>query len=191
MRLHGIAVVLLGASVLVGGCAQIQEGVRDIREMWRKVRGVEPAPPPPVPPRVPAPAPVPPPEPSPGVPAPVPAPSPAPAGLTLNGNCVAKEETGYIENARIEVVGGVVLQLEARIDIPKRGSCTYRLADFRQTQHAPIIELLARSNTACALRMWQQGDRITFVPTDCAEKCTKGAFEYAWPVQFNAAGGCY
>jgi len=41
------------------------------------------------------------------------------------------------------------------------------------------------------MRQLKQGDRITVAPTDCEEKCARGAFEYAWPVQFNAAGGCY
>ena len=112
-------------------------------------------------------------------------------GLNLNGNCVGKEETGYAENVRVTVAAGQVRALDARIDIPKRGSCRYQLAEFRQTKQTPYVELLARSNSACAVRMWQQGDRITVAPTDCEEKCARGAFEYAWPVQFNAAGGCY
>ena len=36
------------------------------------------------------------------------------------------------------------------------------------------------------------GDRITLAPTDCTERCTRGAFEYAWPVELKApGGGCY
>jgi hypothetical protein len=164
---------LLGLSVLLPGCAGVKEQVAEIRDILRKLRGREPAPPPPAPPPV------------------AQIPAPAAAGMTFAGNCVGKEETGYAENVRVDVAGGEVRQLDARIDIPGRGSCSYRLADFRQAQRTPYVELLARSNTGCALRMWQQGDRITLAATECAEKCTRGAFEYAWPVQFATAGGCY
>lgn len=158
---------LIGLPLLVGGCAELEQDLRQIHDYLRKLRGRDPAPPPPAPPAA------------------------AAVPLNLNGNCVAKEETGYAENVRVTVAAGQVRALEARIDIPKRGSCRYQLADFRQTKQTPVVELLARSNSACAVRMWQQGDRITVAPTDCEEKCTGGAFEYAWPVQFNAAGGCY
>jgi len=165
--------VLAAVCVLAAGCAELEQDMREIRDYLRKLRGRDPAPPPPAPPPA---AEIPP---------------AAAAGLNLNGNCVGKEESGYAENVRVSVANGEVRALDARIDIPKRGSCRYQLADFRQTRQAPFVELLARSNAACAVRMWQQGDRITLAATDCEEKCTRGAFEYAWPVELNAAGGCY
>ena len=163
--------LVLGAGL--AGCAELKDDIREVRDLIRKLRGREPAPPPPAPPPA------------------AQIPAHAAAGMNLLGNCVGKEETGYAENVRIDVAGGMVSRLNARIDIPSHGSCSYRLADFRQTRQTPFVELLARSNPACALRMWQQGDRITLAATDCAEKCTRGAFEYAWPVEFNTAGGCY
>ena len=165
--------VLAATCVLAAGCAERQQDAREIRDPLRKLRGQESAQPPPAPPAA------------------AELPGTAATGLNLNGNCVAKEETGYAENVRVTVAGGQVRALDARIDIPKRGSCRYQLADFRQTKQTPFVELLARSNSACAVRMWQQGDRITVAATDCEEKCTRGAFEYAWPVLFNAGGGCY
>jgi hypothetical protein len=165
--------VLAAVCLLAPGCAELEQDLRQIHDYLRKLRGRDPAPPPPAPPAA------------------ADTPAAAAVPLNLNGNCVAKEETGYAENVRVTVARGQVRALDARIDIPKRGSCRYQLADFRQTKQTPFVELLARSNSACAVRMWQQGDRITVAPTDCEEKCTGGAFEYAWPVQFNAAGGCY
>jgi len=155
---------------LGAGCTELRE---DIREALRKVRGKEPAPAPPVPP----------PE--------AEIPAPAAAGLSFAGNCVGRDEGGYAEDVRVIVAHGQVSALEGRIDIPNRGNCTYRLADFRQTKQAPFVELMARSGSACAVRMWQQGDRITLAATDCAERCTRGAFEFTWPVQFRTSGGCY
>ena len=39
----------------------------------------------------------------------------AAAGLSLNGNCVAREETGYAENVRVTVAAGQVRALEQRL----------------------------------------------------------------------------
>lgn len=144
-----------------------------VRDLVRKLRGREPAPPTPTPPEAPAPD---------GTPA---------AGISFKGSCVAKDETGYAENAQVNVADGKVSQLAVRIDIPKRGSCRYQLAAFTQTKQAPVVELIAKSDSACAVRMWQQGGRVTLAATDCADKCTRGAFDYAWPVEFDAAGGCH
>ena len=172
MNARSVAALVL-AGALLAGCSGIKEDVRQIRDFIRALRGREPAPPPPAPPPA------------------TQIPGAAAAGLTFTGNCVGREETGYAENVRLEVAGGQVRAFEARIDIPSRGSCSYQLADFQQSRQAPFVELLARANTGCAVRVWQQGDRITLAATDCAEKCTRGAFEYAWPVEFNTAGRCY
>ncbi len=169
-----VAVIALCA--FAGGCADLREDVRELRDLLRKLRGKEPAPPPPTPPVVATPAP--------GEP-------PAPA-LTLSASCSARDEGGYAESLRMQIADGTVTAFEARIDIPNRGSCSYRLAEFRQTRRTPYVELAATSGSACAVRLWQQGDRVTVAPTDCAEKCTRGAFEYAWPMDVRApGGGCY
>ena len=154
---------------------ELLEDLRQIRDVIRKLRGKKPAPPPPAPPAAPQ------------------APGAAPAtGLTFQGNCVGKEETGYAENAQLLIALGEVRTLEARVDIPKRGSCRFHLKDFRQTQESPFVELLSKSNSGCSLRIWQQQDRVTMVATDCPEKCPSGSFEYLWPIEFRApGGGCY
>jgi len=154
---------------------QLKEEIRQIRDAIRKLRGKKPAPPPPTPPVS-----VQPPAAEPG------------KGMTFQGNCVAKEETGYAENAKLQIALGEVRTLDARVDIPKRGSCRFQLKEFRQTQQSPIVELLAQSNSGCSLRIWQQQDRVTMVATDCPEKCTRGSFEYMWPIEFRVPeGSCY
>jgi hypothetical protein len=171
---RGIAAgALYGLAVIAAGCADLEQRVGDVMEVIRILRGEAPAPAPPSPP------------PAEEIPA------PAAAGLTLRGSCVGKEQTGYAENVHVDIVAGQVRALDARVDIPKRGSCRFALADFRQTRQTPHVELLSRTNPLCAVRVWQQRDRITLAVTDCPEKCTGGAFEYMWPVEFNTAGGCY
>ncbi|MFN0163260.1 MAG: hypothetical protein ACKVQQ_18695 [Burkholderiales bacterium] len=160
-----------------------------VRDLVRKLRGREPAPPPPTPPtQTPTPAPGGPPGPTTeGRPVVVPAPA---TGLNFAGSCVGRDESGYAENAQVRVADGKVAQMNVRIDVPSRGNCRYQLAVFKQTKQTPFVELVANNDATCAVRMWQQGDRITLAATDCASQCTGSAFEYAWPVEFNAKGGC-
>lgn len=169
-------VLAIMACALLAGCAQVREDVRQIREAIRKMRGQEPAPQPPAPPPV----------------STTPSGTPAPAaGISVKGDCVARDETGYSENAHLEVASGQVRRLDATITIPNRGNCRFQLAAFRQTKQSPFVELAASSNAACVVRVWQQGDRVTMAATDCADKCTRGAFDYLWPVEFKTSGGCY
>lgn len=166
-------VVVIALCALAAGCADLKE---DVRDLLRKLRGKEPAPTPPAPPVVVTPAPG----------------EPPAAGLTLDASCTGRDEGGYAESLRMQLANGAVTAFDARIDIPNRGSCSYRLAEFRQTRRTPYVELVATSGSACAVRVWQQGDRVTVALTDCAEKCTRGAFEYAWPMDVRApGGGCY
>lgn len=166
---------LLCAPLLAVGCAELEQYREEIelaREILRQIRGLEPAPPAPTPP--------------------VTRPEEAAPGLSISASCVQRDETGYAENARVEVAGGQVRQFDARIDVPKRGSCRFQLAEFTQSKQTPFVELVARSKTACAIRMWQQAERVTITATDCEEKCARGTFEYIWPIQLNArTGGCY
>lgn len=114
----------------------------------------------------------------------------SPAGaLSLRSNCTARDETGYTESIRLAVDEGRVGLLEAKIEIPRRGSCGFRLADFRQTRTEPHVELISSNGSMCTVRMWQQGGRFTVSFSDCQEKCTRGAFDYVWPVELNSADG--
>jgi hypothetical protein len=154
---------------------EVKKELRRLREAVRQLRGLKPAPPAPTPPAA----------------APQAGAAPAP-GISFSGNCVGREETGYAENVQIEVTLGDVRSLEARVDIPKRGNCRFRLADFRQTRQSPYVELIHASKSACTLRLWEQIDHVTLAATDCEAQCTRGAFEYLWPVEFRVpGGGCY
>ena len=179
-RLVAVA-ILLGA---IGGCAEIKEKVSEVREKIRKMRGTQPAPPPPMPPTVQATAP------TPAAPAPTEkSAAPAADGLNVRADCSARDETGYVETIKLAVQGGQVGLLEAKFDVPRRGSCQFRLTDFRQTRMEPHVEMQSASGSACTVRMWEQASRVTVAFSDCQEKCTRGAFDYVWPVELNAADG--
>lgn len=152
------------------------------------MRGSQPVPPPVRLPPTPQAA-----EPAPAAPAPpeaARAPIPTrPGGLSIHADCNARNETGYIESIKLAVNGGQVDLLEAKINIPRHGSCQFDLADFRQTRTAPHVELQSHSGTACTVRMWEQGDRFTVAFSDCQDKCTRGAFDYVWPVELDSKTG--
>ena len=116
----------------------------------------------------------------------------APArSLSLRADCSGRDPNGYAERIALNVSNGLVHYLDASVDVPRQGSCSFRLAQFRQTKRTPFVELLAlREGSRCAVRIWTQGDRVTVAPTDCQEMCVgPGAFESVWPIALSARTG--
>lgn len=119
----------------------------------------------------------------------VPAPIPDRA-LNIRADCTTGNDLSYAETIKLSVANGLVSQLEARITVPKRGSCLFQLADFRQTRSAPHVELLARSGSRCAARMWYQQNRFTVAFSDCPEMCTpRSTVDYIWPIELRLSDG--
>ena len=166
----------LSIALLTGACGERKKaGV--IPESAEPVRGAEPAP------AVPARPPLS--DPTSGKAAPIPD-----RALNIKADCTTGNELGYAEAIKLSVANGLVNQLEARITVPKRGSCFFQLADFRQTRSAPHVELLARSGSRCATRMWYQQNRFTVAFSDCAEMCTpRGTVDYIWPIELRLSDG--
>lgn len=178
-----------GASLLLAcalaGCAGVKEKAADVRDSPEAARARQTAPPPvqstakaAPPSRKAAPAPR----------------DEAVAGkhtgaLSVRSECRSRDESGYTESIKLALERGRVSQLEAKIDMPRRGSCGFRLADFRQTRTDPHVELQSTDGSTCTVRMWQQDSRLTVAFNDCQDKCTRGAFDYVWPVMLNAADG--
>ena len=170
----------LSIALLAGGCAE-RKKASGTPESARPGRGTEPAQPaPPVPARPP-------------VTAPTPGEAPAPIpdrALNIGADCTIRDERGYAEAIKLLVANGQVSQLEVRITVPKRGSCSFQLADFRQTRTAPHVELVARSGSRCATRMWYQQNRFTVAFSDCPEMCTpRGTVDYIWPIELRLSDG--
>ena len=194
----------MGLVLLTAGNAEaldLRERLREfganVMQKIRKLRGLEPAPKPPAPPPVvEQPVEQPPAPPSPERPAsPETSAPPAPArepGIAVRSQCQSKDDTRYAETVDLEVEDGRVHRMDARIDIPKRGSCRFELSDFRQTRERPHIELVSKAGDACAVRLWQQGGKLVMAISDCPDKCARpGAFDYVWPIELDAAsGGC-
>lgn len=163
-----------------------------------------------------APPPAPPPVPPPAAPAPVPvAPKPPPqaapkapelrketlaylarrghkpiTGQALNAraSCSFRDDTGYAGRLDLAVREARVEQLEARIDVPKRGSCQFRLVDFRQTESLPIV-VLASQQSSCKVSLWEQGHQVTVAFRDCRAECGGDAVDYLWPILVDSRKG--
>jgi hypothetical protein len=109
--------------------------------------------------------------------------------ITMRGNCVQTEEDGFHENAQVVVNRNTVQSLSWRIAVGKRGTCSFDMAEFRQTQRKPHIEMRARDGSSCKLLMWQEPRRVTLAHVGCEKRCTPGIYEEAWPALFEPATG--
>jgi hypothetical protein len=110
---------------------------------------------------------------------------------TLQGSCSQAEDDGFREQARLEVEQGTVRALDWQLWVGRRGTCSFRLDQFRQTKSRPHIELLALDRSGCKLVIYQDPRRVTLGQAGCERSCTNGIHDEAWPVMFDPrSGGC-
>lgn len=109
--------------------------------------------------------------------------------ISLAGDCRRTEEDGFREDAQLRVSDNNVQQLSWKLWVGKRGSCSFNLADFRQVQKKPHIELRANDGSGCKLMVWQDPRRVTLAHANCQQRCTPGIYEEAWPVMFEPGSG--
>jgi hypothetical protein len=107
--------------------------------------------------------------------------------LNVRTDCRFKDETGYSGSALLNVDYDQVKAFAAAVDIPRRGSCRFDLADFRQVKAPAHVQLLA--SNGCTVRMWEQGDQVTVAFSQCARQCTGNAAEYLWPILVDRPSG--
>ncbi|MDX9995744.1 MAG: hypothetical protein RBS28_10515 [Rhodocyclaceae bacterium] len=110
--------------------------------------------------------------------------------LNAKARCSFRDDTGYAGRLDLSVRDARVEALEARVDVPRRGSCNFRLADFRQTESLPIV-VLASPRTPCKVSLWEQGEQVTVAFRDCRAECGGDAVNYLWPILVdNQKGSC-
>jgi len=84
-----------------------------------------------------------------------------------------------------------VQTLTWKLWVSRRGWCHFDLAEFKQVQQTPHIELHAIDGSGCTLMVWQDPRRITLAHARCEKHCTPGIYDEAWPVLFDPrSGGC-
>jgi hypothetical protein len=108
--------------------------------------------------------------------------------LNVRTDCTFRDETGYGGRLDLEVQDAGVHRFAAKVDIPRRGSCRFELADFRQAASLPTVTLTsARSN--CTVNMWEQGSKVTVAFSGCQAQCDSGTFDYLWPILVETPSG--
>lgn len=116
-------------------------------------------------------------------------PGPIPTrALNVATDCRFRDETGYSAALALAIEEARVSRFEARVDIPRRGTCQFALKNFRQTRELPIVELTHRKD-ACVVRVWEQGERVTVSFDRCRTMCSGSAWNHLWPILADRRDG--
>lgn len=116
-------------------------------------------------------------------------PGPIPVSpLNVATRCAFKDEGGTEGRMALQVEEAAIKRFSAEVNIQHRGTCSFDLKDFRQTGKLPIAVLNANEGR-CAVRVWQQYERVTVAFTDCESHCTGEAYSYLWPILADTRSG--
>jgi hypothetical protein len=80
----------------------------------------------------------------------------------------------YTAETTLEVRAGTVRRMRTIYTLPDQGQCLFELADMRQTRTQPYVELRGRQS-ACSVRLREQGKRIVMSYAGCSARCTSAA----------------
>ena len=106
--------------------------------------------------------------------------------LDVQADCRFRDETGYSATAVLDIRQAEVRHFSATVDIPRRGSCRFD-GPFTQTRRLPSVEL--RAKDGCTINIWEQGNQVTVGFSDCTRRCSRGTFDYVWPIIVDRASG--
>ncbi len=112
--------------------------------------------------------------------------------LNVQSRCTHRDAVGTRTSLNLLVKGADVKTFDARVDIPKRGTCRFNLKQFKQVATLPNVLLEAADGSGCTVRMWEQGPRVTIAFNKCPASCEGQAFDYLWPIMVEAkTGRCF
>ncbi|WEN40606.1 hypothetical protein CKCBHOJB_00133 [Thauera sp. GDN1] len=106
--------------------------------------------------------------------------------LDVRADCRFRDEAGYVTRITLDVLQSKVRTFNADVDIPRRGSCRFD-GPFTQTREKPSIQL--RAADGCQVNIWEQGKAVTVGFANCAARCSRGAFDYLWPIIIDRSSG--
>jgi len=106
--------------------------------------------------------------------------------LNMKTDCRFTDEAGYGASTMFDVSYAEVKYFSATVNIPNRGSCRFD-GEFAQVRRTPHVELRARDG--CTVSLWEQGEQVTVAFNNCASRCTRGAFDYVWPIIVDRRDG--
>lgn len=108
--------------------------------------------------------------------------------LNVKADCSFRDPDGYGGRLDLLVQESRVHRMQAEVQVPRRGSCSFALGDFRQTANEPSVTLSAASGK-CTVRLWEQEGRVTVAFHDCRDRCGGDSFDYVWPILVDAGTG--
>lgn len=106
--------------------------------------------------------------------------------LDVRADCRFRDEAGYTTRITLDVAQSKVNAFNADVDIPRRGSCHFD-GPFTQTREKPSVQL--RAPDGCTVDIFEQGKAVTVGFANCAARCTRGAFDYLWPIIIDRTDG--
>ena len=108
--------------------------------------------------------------------------------LTAKTDCKFRDEDGYRGRLQMTVNSSAIEQLEARVDVPRRGSCQFRFTNFRQIESRPVPVLESRQS-ACKISLYEQGEKVAVAFRNCRKECEGNAVDYLWPILVDTRDG--
>ena len=109
--------------------------------------------------------------------------------LNVKSRCAHRDAVGTLTKLDLLVREAEVKRFDAKVSMKDKGSCSFHLKDFEQKEKLPQALLLAKDGSACSVRMWEQGARVTVAFNNCASACERDAFSYLWPIMVEAKSG--
>lgn len=110
--------------------------------------------------------------------------------LNAKASCGFRDPSGYRGKLKLDVKEASVNRFEASVDVPKKGSCSFKLKDFQQTGSVPNVVLAAKKGD-CKVSLWEQEHQVTVAFRDCRAECSGNSVEYLWPILVdNRSGLC-
>ena len=106
--------------------------------------------------------------------------------LDVRADCRFRDEAGYLTRITLDVAQSKVKAFSADVDIPRRGSCRFD-GPFAQTREKPSVQL--RAADGCTVDIFEQGKAVTVGFANCASRCTRGTFDYLWPIIVDRTNG--
>jgi hypothetical protein len=106
--------------------------------------------------------------------------------LDVVADCRFRDEAGYTTLLVLDIAQSQVKAFSAAVDVPRRGSCRFD-GPFTQTRSTPSVQL--RATDGCTANIWEQGRQVTVGFSNCARRCTRGTFDYVWPIIFDRSNG--
>lgn len=109
--------------------------------------------------------------------------------LNVRSRCTHRDAVGTKTRLDLLVKDAEVKTFAAEVSIPKRGVCRFDMKGFVQREKMPQVLLAAKDGSACAIRMWEQGPRVTIAFNTCPAACEGEAFDYLWPIMVETKSG--